>query len=87
MKKRFISILLSLLFVFSSASAAFSDISDTRLAQTASVLDALGIMQGMGNNRFDPNSSLTRAQFCKLAVTALGFSDVSAYGSYTISLM
>lgn len=84
MKKRFISILLSLLFVFSSASAAFSDISDTRLAQTASVLDALGIMQGVGNNRFDPNSSLTRAQFCKLAVTALGFSDVSAYGSYTI---
>lgn len=41
-------------------------------------------MQGVGGNRFDPNSALTRAQFCKLAVTALGVSDVSAYGSYTI---
>lgn len=84
MKKRFVSILLALLLVSSAASAAFSDISDTKLDQTASVLDALGIMQGVGGNRFDPNSSLTRAQFCKLAVTALGFSDVSAYGSYTI---
>lgn len=75
---------MALLFAFAPASAAFSDISDSKLAQTASVLDALGIMQGVGGNRFDPNSSLTRAQFCKLAVTAMGFSDVSAYGSYTI---
>lgn len=84
MKRKFISLLMVLLFVFSPVSAAFSDISDSKLAQTASVLDALGIMQGVGDNRFDPNSSLTRAQFCKLAVTALGFADVSAYGSYTI---
>lgn len=84
MKRKIISILLVVIFVFSPVSAAFSDISDSKLAQTASVLDALGIMQGVGSNRFDPNSSLTRAQFCKLAVTALGFSDVSAYGSYTI---
>ena len=84
LKRKFVSLVLVLLFVFSPASAAFSDISDSKLAQTASVLDALGIMQGVGNNRFDPSSSLTRAQFCKLAVTALGFSDVSAYGSYTI---
>lgn len=84
MKRKIISILLVVLFVFSPVSAAFTDISDGKLAQTASVLDALGIMQGVGNNRFDPDSSLTRAQFCKLAVTAMGFSDVSAYGSYTI---
>ncbi len=84
MKKRLISLLLALLFVIAPASAAFSDISDSKLAQTASVLNALGIMEGVGGNRFDPNSALTRAQFCKLAVTALGFTDVSAYGSYTI---
>lgn len=84
MKKRIISLCLALLFVTAPASAAFSDISDNKLEQTASVLNALGIMEGVGNNRFDPSSLLTRAQFCKLAVTALGFSDVSAYGSYTI---
>ena len=83
-KKRIISICLALIFTFAPASAAFSDISDSKLAQTASILDALGIMQGMGNNQFNPNGSLTRAQFCKMAVTAMGFSDVSAYGSYTI---
>lgn len=84
MKKRILSICLALVFTFAPASAAFSDITDSELAQTASILDALGIMQGMGNNQFNPEGSLTRAQFCKMAVTALGFSDVSAYGSYTI---
>lgn len=84
MKKRLLSILLLLVLAVAPASAAFSDISDSRLEQTASVLDALGIMEGMGNNRFSPDTALTRAQFCKLAVTAMGFSDVTAYGSYTI---
>ena len=84
MKKRLLSILLLLVLAVTPASAAFSDISDSRLEQTASVLDALGIMEGMGNNRFSPDTALTRAQFCKLAVTAMGFSDVTAYGSYTI---
>ena len=84
MKKRFICILLVSLMAIAPTSAAFSDISDSRVAQTASVLSALGIMEGTGENTFSPNTALTRAQFCKLAVTALGFSDVSAYGSYTI---
>ena len=84
MKKRLLSILLLLILAVTPVSAAFSDISDSRLEQTASVLDALGIMEGMGNNRFSPDTALTRAQFCKLAVTAMGFSDVTAYGSYTI---
>lgn len=84
MKKRFLSMILLLTLAITPVSAAFSDISDSRLEQTASVLDALGIMEGMGNNRFSPDTALTRAQFCKLAVTAMGFADVTAYGSYTI---
>lgn len=83
MKKKIISVGLALLLAITSASA-FSDISDAKLSQTANVLNALGIMQGVGGDRFDPSSSLTRAQFCKLAVTAMGCSDVSPYGSYTI---
>lgn len=59
MKKRLISICLALLFTFAPASAAFSDITDTSLAQTVSILDALGIMQGMGNNQFSPDTTLT----------------------------
>ena len=87
MKKRLISIGMALVFTLAPASAAFSDISDSEVAQAAAILDSLGIMQGMGNNQFNPNGSLTRAQFCKMAVTAMGFTDVSAYGSYTIFRM
>ena len=79
MKKRFVSLCLAGLIMVAPASAVFTDISDSRVSQTAAVLDALGIMQG-----FAPGKALTRAQFCKLAVTAMGVTDVSPYASYTI---
>ncbi len=44
-----------------------------------------GVLDGMGNGLFEPNGTLTRAQFCKMAVTALRENDsVSQYKSYTI---
>lgn len=84
MKKRFISLCLTLALTAAPAGAAFSDISSGSLQQTASILGSLGIMQGTGNNRFGPNRPLTRAEFCKLAVTAMGIDDASPYASYTI---
>lgn len=84
MKKRFISLCLTLALTAATAGAAFSDISSGSLQQTSSVLGSLGIMQGTGNNRFEPNRPLTRAEFCKLAVTAMGIDDASPYASYTI---
>lgn len=84
MKKRFISLCLTLALAAAPAGAVFSDISSGSLQQTASVLNSLGIMQGAGNSRFEPGRSLTRAEFCKLAVTAMGIDDVSPYASYTI---
>ena len=83
MKKRFVSLCLAGLIMVAPASAVFTDISDSRVSQTAAVLDALGIMQGVGGS-FAPGKALTRAQFCKLAVTAMGVTDVSPYASYTI---
>ena len=84
MKKRFISLCLTLALTAAPAGAAFSDISSGSLQQTASILGSLGIMQGTGNNRFEPNRPLTLAEFCKLAVTAMGIDDASPYASYTI---
>ena len=84
MKKEFISLCLAGVVMTATASAVFSDISDSRTAQTANVLDALGIMQGVGGSSFAPGKALTRAQFCKLAITAMGVTDVSPYASYTI---
>ncbi len=83
MKKQMISGILVCTMLLGSA-AAFTDIADSNVQQAAGVLDALGIMQGVGNDRFQPNGALTRAQFCKLAVTSLGIEDVSAYQSFTI---
>ena len=84
MKKRFISLCLTLALAAAPTGAVFSDISSGSLQQTASVLNSLGIMQGTGNSRFEPGRSLTRAEFCKLAVTAMGIDDASPYASYTI---
>ena len=84
MKKRFVSLCLAGLIMVAPASAVFTDIADSRVSQTAAVLDALGIMQGVGGGSFAPGKALTRAQFCKLAVTAMGVTDVSPYASYTI---
>lgn len=83
MKRQLISGALALSMLLGSA-AAFSDITDPKVRQAAAVLNNLEIMQGEGGDRFNPNGQLTRAQFCKLAVTALGIQDVSAYRNYTI---
>jgi|GEM_PF-435815 len=62
----------------------FTDITDSRLLQTASLLNALGIMQGTSKGTFSPDTTMTRAQFCKIAVTSMGVTDVNAYRNYTI---
>ena len=82
--KKFFALCLTLALAAAPAGAVFSDISSGSLQQTASVLNSLGIMQGTGNSRFEPGRSLTRAEFCKLAVTAMGIDDASPYASYTI---
>ncbi len=84
MNKRIIAFVLALMMSATPAGALFSDITDPSLAQTAAVLDSLGIMQGIGDNRFSPYTPLTRAQFCKMAVTSMGLTNVSGYRSYTI---
>lgn len=84
MKKRILCGALSVTLLFGSAAASFTDISSPNVKQAAAVLDALQIMQGEGAGRFNPNGQLTRAQFCKLAVTALGVSDVSVYKNYSV---
>lgn len=84
LKKRIICFILSLALFLLGAFASFSDIQDESLSEVASLLDALGIMQGVGNGQFSPNTNLTRAQFCKIAMTSLGITSVDAYKNFTI---
>lgn len=41
-----------------------------------------GIMSGVGENRFEPNSHLTKAQAATIMINALGFSGLAPTGSY-----
>ncbi len=76
--KKFVSLLLVaavLLTVALPAGAAFSDVTDGETAQDVAILQLMGVIDGTGTNTFSPNGTLTRAQFCKMAVIVLGRAD------------
>ena len=83
-RRSFVCLSLSLALLAGTAGAAFKDITDENLAQAAASLDALAIMEGDGARNFQPNRSLTRAEFTKLAAASLGVGDATAYQSYTL---
>ena len=76
--KKLISLLLIAAVVFSMAvpaGAAFPDISDTITQKEVAVLQMMGVINGTSDTTFSPNGTLTRAQFCKMAVTLMGRAD------------
>jgi len=52
--------------------SAFADISDPEVAEAVEVLRLLGAVNGNGGNNYVPNGTLTRGEFCKLAVVVMG---------------
>lgn len=79
--KRFISgllaaVMLAGLVTLAPASAAggsaFTDIKDSTTANAAETLRVLGVVDGTGGTAFNPGGTLTRAEFCKMAVEILG---------------
>ncbi|HHT17475.1 MAG TPA: S-layer homology domain-containing protein, partial [Papillibacter sp.] len=80
--KRFLAALLCAALLVAAVPAAlaapalsFPDITDTELARDVAVLTMLGVIDGDDSGRFRPNDSLTRAQFCKMAIILLGRGD------------
>ncbi len=86
MKKKLLSIILTLLLIcgtlVNNVSAAFSDINDSDTALAASVLQSMGIVDGVGGDKYNPDSILNRAQFCALVVRMVGLEDKVAVNSY-----
>lgn len=65
--------------------AAFSDVSDSDTALAAETLQSLNIISGFPDGSYRPGSPLTRAQFAKIAVIALGDeSQVVLQKSFTV---
>ena len=95
MRQKWVAFLLcvSLLagLLVSPAAAAFPDVTDPALSEAVEVLRQLEIVNGKPDGTFDPQGTFTRAEFCKMALVALGreqeiqlyqnrviFSDVTA---------
>ena len=89
MKQKLISLALALALALSLtpsvlALGAFPDVTDEATARNVEVLRLMGVIEG-DNGMFRPNSSLTRAEFCKMAVVLTGKrSVVTRYGSRTV---
>lgn len=50
------------------AASSFSDVPDGDTAVHADILRLMGVADGVGSNRFNPGSHLTRAEFCAMVV-------------------
>ncbi len=85
--KRFLSVLLSVCLlsggmasvVTAAVPGRFSDITDPETQRAAELLNNLGIIEGDGANKYNPNGTFTRAMLAVLAVKLSGIDDVSSY--------
>lgn len=51
-----------------ASTSSFGDISDRETAVNADILRLMGVVSGTGGNQFNPNGTLTRAEFCTMVV-------------------
>ncbi|MDR0671026.1 MAG: S-layer homology domain-containing protein [Oscillospiraceae bacterium] len=66
------------------AGAVFSDTPDPDVHAAAALLQNLGVVAGYNDGGFHPGDTLTRAQFCKMAILLSGLDDVASHTGYTI---
>jgi hypothetical protein len=85
--KKVISSAAAVAMLASSASAfalTFPDVDESAsYANAVSTLTGLGIVNGDDNGKFNPDNSVTRAEFAKMVVEALGDGDAAAASTYT----
>lgn len=93
MRKRILSLLLAvctavtLLAVPAAAADTvnFADITDRDTVMAVESLRLMGVLDGYGDGSFRPNATLTRAQFCKMAVYAMnGADELGRYNTVTV---
>ena len=85
--KKLISSFAAVAIIASSASAfavTFPDVDESAsYANAVETLTALGIVNGDDNGKFNPDNSVTRAEFAKMVVEALGEGAAASSSSYT----
>lgn len=90
MKRRLFAALLCCALLASLAPAAlalgaFYDVTDQDTARDVEVLRLMGVVGGNGDGTFRPNDTLTRAEFCKMAVALMDKRNaVTRYAKSTV---
>lgn len=92
MKKRCLGLLLAAAMVVSllvipagAETVRFSDITDQKTAVAVEVLRLLEVLDGMEDGTFRPYGTLTRSQFCKMAVHAMNKQNkLGLYSTVTV---
>ncbi len=89
--KRFLSAALALALTASlalpagAAGSSFTDVADGTTAVNADILRLMGVVNGVGNDQFNPGGGLTRAEFCAMVVRfAQKESETPRYAARTI---
>lgn len=81
--KKFMSIMLTMglmassMNMVSAATAATDDIQDKHVKEAVDRLMAFGIVNGMEDGKYHPEMKVTREQFAKIMVEALGLADAA----------
>ena len=76
---------LTLVLPVLAATPSFSDVTDPQLSTQVDSLRMLGVVAGDTGGTFRPGSTLTRAEFCVMAVNAMGNANqVALYSTRTI---
>jgi len=84
--KKLLALVLTLAMVlgtFSFAAAAPADVVGTDCEDAVARLGALGIIAGFPDGTYRPEESVTRAQFAKIVVAALGVGEAAQYAAGT----
>ncbi len=65
--------------------SSFPDVTDATVGEAVEILRTMGIVNGAEDGKYHPENSLTRAEFCKMAVLVMGEGgSVGAYETRTI---
>lgn len=70
--------------LYNMASSAFSDIAGTAEQEKIEALYERGIISGKSENKFEPQSTMTRAEFSTIVVNALELKDSCDSGFYDV---
>ncbi|HHW02252.1 MAG TPA: S-layer homology domain-containing protein [Thermoanaerobacterales bacterium] len=87
--KKLLVTLLVLTFVLSimstgfAATTSFSDVKDANVADAVTRLSALDILNGYPDGTFKPDNQITRAEFAKIIVSAVGVGKAAEYAKGT----